>query len=233
MCNFGTSEYGRVIAELKANADLKYKEFNDRIINCDYPSIGVRVPIIRKLAKSVKKENRKATLDEFFSTNDKVFDIVLCMALIATEKNDYEWTRECLKKIVPKFGSWAHTDTVVPTLKWTEPRRLLTDFEYMLDGGTYEVRFYVICLLDYCLNDEYIDFALNTLTERVRFGDYYVDMATAWTVAEALVNNWDKAVCVLENRRLPPFIHNKSIQKARESFRISDDKKRYLQTLKV
>ena len=230
------TSYEQAKAALYANVDEKYKAFNEPIVNCDYPTLGVRTPIIKKLAKSVPLSSRADVLDGFFAdaSSAKIYDAVLFAGCVAARKGDYAATREYLKKLIPMFGSWAHTDCVVPCLDWTDVKTVLEDFSYLLDcDGQYEKRFYIIYLMNYCLCDEYIDGALDTLAHRVKFGDYYVDMAAAWMIAEALVKQFDKAFPLIERAVFPKFVHNKAIQKAPQSYRIPQDVKERLKQLRI
>lgn len=224
--------YDRIKAELYAAADEKYNEFNSKIVNSEYRTVGVRMPVIKKLARSVPLENRAEAMDAFFADPDKTFELITLFGIIAARKGDYAQTREYLKRIIPIFGSWAHVDCVIPCLSWVDTDVFLHDFSYLLDcKGQYEIRSYIIYLFD-CLTDERIDFVLDTL-KSVRYGDYYVDMAAAWLLAECLVKFYDKTLPLFQSPTFPRFVHNKAIQKARESFRIDAQTKEYLNTLKI
>ncbi|MDE6401981.1 MAG: DNA alkylation repair protein [Clostridiales bacterium] len=223
--------YEMLKAELCRNADAKYDEFNAKIVNSEYPTIGVRIPVIRKIAKSVPIEKRQDVIDGFFADTELTYEAVMLVGMIAARKGDYAVTREYLKRMIPLFGSWAHTDCVIPCLKWVDADEFLRDFSYLLDcKGQYEVRAYIIFLFD-CLTDERIGFVLDTLRS-VRYGDYYVDMAAAWLLAECLVKFYDKTLPLFTERTFSVFVHNKAIQKARESYRIAPDIKAYLNSLK-
>ncbi len=226
------SDYSQLLAELNAHNDGGYKNFNNKIINSEYPSIGVRTPVMRDIAKRVPLDKRDGILNAFFAETEHCFETVTVAGLIAAKKGDYEKTRDHMKRIIPLFGSWAHVDTVIPSLKWADRRTLLSDFEYLLNcDGQYEIRSYVIMLFD-CLTDEYIDFVLDKI-EKIPTGAYYVDMGLAWLIAECLVKYYGKTLPIIEKKTMPVFIHNKAIQKARESFRVSAEDKAYLNTLKI
>ncbi len=228
--------YEQARSALEENVDLKYKAFNDPIINCEYGSLGVRTPIIKKLAKSVPIEKRDDIIKAFFADAEgrRIYDVVLFIGCLAARKGDYEATREYLKKLIPVFGSWAHTDCVVPLLDWVDTDRVLKDFSYLLNcEGQYEKRFYIIYMLGYCLDGAHIENTLHTLETKIAYGEYYVDMAAAWLLAEALVKQFDTTLPLIESKTLPVFVHNKAIQKARESYRISPETKNYLNTLKI
>ena len=212
-------------------------DFLDRhcaITNCENGTLGIRTDVIKRLAKAVPFGCRDDVIGGFLKSGDTVYETVLLAGLLAARKGDYAKTREHLKNLIPRFSSWAHSDVVVPCLRWTDVDTVLDDFSYLLDcEGQYEVRTYIIYIMTRCLDDERIDFALDTILKRVRYGQYYVDMAAAWCLAEALTKQYEKALPVIEGKTLPKFVHNKAIQKARESFRISPERKEYLKGLKI
>ena len=220
--------YQEIKAELALAIDLKYKAFNEPIVNSEYKTLGVRTPLIRKLVKRV--QDRDEFLEAFFADSEKVYETVLLAGCVAAKKGDYEYTRDMMRRIIPLFGSWGHVDCVIPMLDWTDRDRFLTDFRYLLDcEGQYEVRSYIIYMFD-CLTPERIDFVLDTL-KFVRYGRYYVDMGAAWLLAECLVKFYDKTLPLFTSAVFPRFVHNKAIQKARESFRVTAEQKAYLKTL--
>lgn len=226
--------YEQVKSALFAAADKKYDDFNNPIVNSEYKTIGVRTPVIKKLAKSVPIIKRDEVLADFFRDGDKTYETVLFAGCLAARREYYAVTRECLSRIVPLFGSWAHVDCVAPCLRWADPDALWHDFRYLLDcKGQYEKRFYIMIMFDCCLNDEYIDKILETLKYEVKYGDYYVDMAAAWLLAECLVKFYDKTIALFTSPVFPKFVHNKALQKARESYRIAPETKVYLNTLKI
>lgn len=225
--------YEQYRSELLSDPDLKYNAFNSPIVNCEYKTYGVRTPVIKKLANSVPLAERDAVLDGFYSDADLTYETVLFAACAACKKGDYEKTREHLRKIIPMFASWAHVDVTAPCLKWVDKKRFLDDFRYLLDcDGQYERRMYVIFMLSNCMTDELIDFVVDTV-KTVRLGEYYVDMAVAWLVCEGLIKHYEKFMPLIENKTFSAFVHNKAIQKARESFRVSEERKALLAALKI
>ena len=227
--------YEQCMAELERNVDGKYDDFNSPIVNSTYKTIGVRTPIIKKLAKSVPISARREVLDGFFGDENKTYESVLFAGVLAARKGEYySETREYLSRLVPLFGSWAHVDCVTPCLAWADKEALWDDFRYLLDcSGEYEKRFYIMIMFSCCLCDEYVDRILETLRYNVTYGQYYVDMAAAWLLAECLVKYYDKAIGLFTDPVFPKFVHNKAIQKARESYRVSAETKAYLNTLKI
>lgn len=226
------TDFGSVVAALQAEIDPDYKAFNDRIVNSSYPTLGVRSPALKKIIKAIDLNARDDVLAEFYSRGEHTYEEILVAGCLAARKGDYRKTCEHLRRIIPLFGSWAHTDCVAPYLDWVDPDKFLRDFEYLLDcDGQYEVRMYIIYLFD-CLTDERIDNVLDTL-KRVKYGAYYVDMGAAWLLAECLIKFYDKTLPLFTSVTFPKFVHNKALQKARESYRISPETKAYLNTLKI
>lgn len=194
----------------------------------------MRTPVVKRLAKQTPLENRDAIIRAFLASGDREYEMTLFVGLLAARKGDYAATREYLKALVPEFDSWAHPDVIVPCLRWTDINSLFRDFDYLLGcEGQYEVRTYIIMLLTRALDAEHIDFALDALDRRVRYGMYYVDMAAAWCLAEALARQYDKTLEFIKGKTLPAFVYNKAIQKARESFRITDAQKSELFELRI
>ncbi len=224
--------YDECLRALYDGADKKYDVFNNKIVNSEYRTVGVRTPKIRAVAKAVPLSARDSVLEAFFADADKTYESVLFAGLVAAKKGDYAATRKYLKRLIPLFGSWAHVDCVIPSLDWVDKDEFLRDFAYLVDcSGQYEVRAYVIFLFD-CVTDERIDFVLDRV-QSIPTGAYYVDMGLAWLLSECLVKYYDKTLPLLTSRVFPKFVHNKAIQKARESFRVSPERKEELNRLKV
>lgn len=225
--------YDELADELAKAAEPAYDAFNNPIVNSEYPTLGVRVPTVKKLAKSVAAEDRATVLEGFFRDEHKTFESVLFAGCLAAKKGDYGKTREYLSRIVPLFGSWAHVDSTTPLLRWADKDALWNDFRYLLDSeGQYEKRFYIMIMFSCCLDDGHIDRITETL-RGVRYGQYYVDMAAAWLLAECIVKYYERTIPLFTSRVFPEFVHNKAIQKARESFRVSRETKDYLNSLKM
>lgn len=227
--------YEQCKAALFADIDKDYDNFNNKIVNCEYKTYGVRIPVIKKLAKSVPISARDDVLNGFFADSEISYESVLFAGVLASRKGEYySQSREHLMRLVPLFKSWAHVDCVTPCLRWADKDALWHDFRYLLDcEDQYQKRFYIMIMFSCCLNDEYVDKILETLRYNVTYGQYYVDMAAAWLIAECLVKYYDKTLPLIQDCVFPKFVHNKAIQKARESFRISPETKAFLNALKI
>ncbi|MDY6366983.1 MAG: DNA alkylation repair protein [Clostridia bacterium] len=219
-------------AILKENAEKDYAEFGKKLLpDTNYPILGVRIPTIRKIALSAIK-NGDYTPPKTFKYYE---ECMLCGLFTALNKEDFDVKVKSLDKYLEYVDSWGLTDSVAAAFKSAEKNTLKTEnFVYnLLDSAkTYKVRFAIVILtLHFCgekFKKEYLDAVL-----KVKYGNYYVDMAIAWYVSVLIVKNRDVGVKLIESFTLPEFIHNKSIQKAVESFRVSDADKTYLKSLKI
>lgn len=198
---------------------------NAVISDTQYPLWGVRIPALRTLAKELSKGDWEALT---YSEHNESFEQVLATALaVAYARCTFTQKEAALWRILPALDSWAMTDTVVPTLK---PRR--EDIEPLRSFALaclksereYTVRFGVIVLMDYFLSTEELPWTLEQLS-RVCDERYYVRMALAWCYAEIAVREPECVLQLLEKGCLDAFVHNKTIQKMRESYRIRADVK--------
>ena len=225
-------EIEKSLIELK---DEKYRDFNKSLCpDTNRQMLGVRIPMLRKLAKNIVKQGEW----ERFVKNDntKYFEEVLLQGLIIgyskislTEKLEY------IKIFVPRIDSWAINDTFVPTLKIKENElKEYWDFilNYVKSKNEFEVRFAVISMLDYFIIDEYVDKVIEILNN-INHEGYYVKMGIAWTLAEIGIKYNEKAMRFLEQENnLDKFTYNKTLQKMIESYRIESEQKDILRKMK-
>ena len=214
--------------ELLKNQDLKYRAFNAKLIpNMDIEStIGVRIPILREIAKRAVKEN--ACFEVKYYEEKLIYGMTIGYSKLSIS----EYISR-LKNFVPMIDNWSICDSVCSTLKFTKKyqAQMLDYIKSYQDGTEYEVRFLLVMLMDYYLTDDYIVETLN-IVSNIKRDEYYIKMAQAWLIATALAKYYDKTVTLIDNNTFNPWVHNKAIQKARESYRISPEQKEYLSELK-
>ena len=218
--------------ELFALQDKKYMKFLSKLTPniSEDTIIGVRIPEIRKLAKKLVKNNE----DEDFLKElpHKYYDENLLHGAIISESKNFEKCIKLLDNFLPFIDNWAVCDTISPKIFKKHKKELIEKIkEWSQSDKTYTCRFGVEMLMTHFLDEdfkkEYLEIVANIHSE-----EYYVKMVVAWFFATALAKQWDYAVIYLENNRLDVWVHNKTIQKARESLRISMEKKEYLKKLK-
>ena len=217
-----------VLNELFKYADVEYKTFHKKLIPnvSEEKIIGVRIPQLRKIAKCLDN-------DDFGW--DYYEEIMLHGFYIGYKKLDLPQRLNMLDEFIPKIDNWAVCDCVCSTLKFVKKNQAeFLDFlqKYMYSDKEYDVRFAVITLMDYYLDDEYIDYTLNYL-KNIRSEYYYVNMGAAWAFCTAFTKYKDKVLLLLENRQLSSEIHNMTISKIRDSYRVDKETKEYLKTLRA
>lgn len=214
-------------------ADQEYKEFHTGLCPGTSNIIGVRVPVLRKYAKELAKEYE---IKELLKQIDNQYyeEIMLQGMLIGLAKEDFKTTQKQIKEFVPKIDNWAVCDTFCAGLKVTKKyKKEMWNFiqSYLKSDKEFEIRFGVVMILDYYIEDEYLekDFRIfNSITSQ----DYYVQMAVAWAISICFIKFYDKTIKYLENANFDKFTYNKALQKAIESYRITEEKKILLKKMK-
>lgn len=219
----------KIREELFKEQDLNYKSFHKKLVpDLDEDKIiGVRVPVLRKIAKQAEKEGTVIQNPYYYE------EFMIKGLMIGYSKSELSEKIKRLEEFVGLIDNWAVCDCCCSNLKFTEKNReIMLDFiSHYINKSQFETRFAVVMLMSYYLCDEYIDKALELMLT-VNFGEYYSDMAVAWALASAMVNYPEKVLAIIEGNKLPVWVHNKTIQKCRESCRITKEMKSYLNTLK-
>ena len=220
-----------IIKQLQSLQDLKYRDFQAKLIPTIDQStiIGVRMPDLRKLAKKIDENEAKKFMKDlphaYYEEN------MLHSILISNMKN-YEECIKYLEEFLSFVDNWAVSDCISPNIFKKNTDHLIAKIKLWAQSShTYTVRVAICLLMKYFLDDEFKVEYLKIAT-RIKSEEYYVNMMIAWFFATALAKHWDDVVFVLEDNLLDDWIHNKTIQKARESFRITPEQKQYLKSLK-
>ena len=213
--------------------DKGYRDFHSKLIpTIPVESIiGVRIPVIRKLAKEYGKDPESV---EFLKQLPHTYyDENILHALLVAEIKDYEVCVKEVERFLPYVDNWAVCDIFSPKVFRKNKDKLIDKIrEWTASGHPYICRFGMEMLMTHFLDD---DFRVEYLEipAAVHSEEYYVNMMIAWFYATALAKQWDATVGYIEKKCLDPWTHNKTIQKARESYRITREQKEYLKTLKV
>ena len=219
--------------ELFKLQDKKYQKLQVNLVpNVDKEKIiGVRVPDIRKLAKKYKNDD---SINLFLKElPHKYYDENLLHGLIISEINDYNKCVEEVQKFLPHVDNWAVCDTMSPKIFAKHKDKLMIEIKkWMRSSKVYTCRFGIRMLMNHFLKDEYKKEYLE-LPASIQTDEYYLKMMIAWFYATALAYRWDDAVKYLDEKKLDKWIHNKTIQKAIESYRITDSQKEYLRKIKL
>ncbi len=213
--------------------DEKYREMQIRILPTLDPAavIGVRTPELRTMAKQLVKEGiSEAFLQElphhYFEENQ-------LHAFILSGMKDFALCIEELDRFLPFVDNWATCDQMSPKVFKKLKAELLPHIEEWIGSDkTYTIRFGIGMLMEHFLEDEF-DARYPEMVAEIRSEEYYVNMMIAWYFATALAKQYDAVLPYITEQKLSPWTHNKAIQKAVESYRITPEQKEYLKTFKV
>ncbi len=213
--------------------DTKYRDFQCGLIpgvEADV-FIGVRTPELRKLAKEFAK---KEEIDEFLEElPHKYFDENQLHAFIISGEKDYEKALGELNAFLPYVNNWATCDQMSPKVFKKHRDKLLVEIDKWLKSElTYTIRFGIGMLMEHFLDEDY-DVKYPDTVAQIRSEEYYVNMMIAWYFATALAKQYDTILPFIEGKKLDTWTHNKAIQKAVESYRITPEQKGYLKGLKI
>ena len=193
--------------------------------------IGVRLPILRDVAKELIKDGTSEELMK--NLPHKFFEENLLHSIFISEMKDFD---ECVTetdRFLPFVDNWAVCDTMSPkSFKKNREKLLIKIKSWGESREVYTCRFGIKMLMNHFLDGDFREELLQ-IPASVKSEEYYVNMMIAWFFATALAKQWEPTVKYLENRSLSAWVHNKTIQKARESFRITAEQKTCLKSLKV
>lgn len=221
-----------ILDRLMSLQDTGYKAFHSRLMPTVDPDrlIGVRTPAIRALAKELQGTPEAeafvtALPHRYYEENNLhgclIDKLTHTKTLIAA-----------LDAFLPYVDNWATCDMLSPkAFRRHEPEQLAAIHRWLDDAHPYTIRFGIKMLMDFYLEDDF-DAAYPKRIAAIRSEEYYVRMMVAWYFATALAKQYDAVLPYLQQRRLEPWVHNKTIQKALESYRITPEQKAYLRTLK-
>lgn len=214
--------------------DEKYGDFIAKLVPTEERKsfIGIRSPCYKKIIPIVKALPAEE-IATFMNTLPHKYHEENCLhiALINSAK-DYDECVSSLEKFIPYVTNWAVSDGLSPKVFEKNKNSLIKKIEvWIRHEHPYAKRIALLMLMKFYLDDAFNKKYLNWASE-IRSEEYYVNMMTAWYFAEALVKQWDEAIVFIQKEKLDVWTHNKAIQKARESYRITDEQKEYLKSLK-
>lgn len=223
-----------ILQKLLALKDGKYADFMRKLIPTVEPSlvIGVRAPSLARLAKEMVQSGEA---EVFLDALPHVYleENMLHASLIGRLKPDFPELLRRVEEFLPHVDNWAVCDALPPKafarhLPEVSPRIP----EWLSSQKTYTVRFALVTLLTFFLDDEVFDPAVLDSVSALPANEYYVNMAAAWYLSCALVRQYERTLPLFAGNDLDKWVHNKSIQKAVESLRVPEERKAYLKTLR-
>ena len=224
----------KIKKELFELSDKEYKEFHSNLCPGTENIIGVRVPILRNYAKELYKKEIWTDLIE--QIDDEYYEeIMLKGMLIGMAKNEnINIVLKYVENFIPKIQNWAICDTFCAGLKTTKKnKKEMWKFiqKYLESNKEFEIRFGIVMILDYYIERDYLEEDFK-IFEKIKHKGYYAKMAVAWAVSFCLIKFYDETIGFLKNTKIDDWTYNKAIQKAIESYRISDNNKKQLREMK-
>lgn len=223
----------KIKEELKSLQDKKYKEFHSKLCPGTNNILGIRIPVLREYAKTLLKEKDFKTLinnidDEYYE------EIMLQGMLIGLVKKDFNEIKPYIENFIPKISNWAICDTFCAGLKITKKYKeemwnLIN--KYVTSDKEFYIRFAVVMILDYYIEEEYIE-ADFKIFNNIKSDKYYVQMAVAWAISICFIKYYEKTIEYIKTADLDEFTYNKAIQKAIESYRITKEQKDIFKKMK-
>lgn len=219
---------------LKEYIDQKFKDFTSVLIPGARPILGVRVPILRKLAKEIAKDDWQTYLKE--ATEDTYEEVAIKGFVIGYAKAELKGLLPYIAEHIEKIDDWSLCDGFCSNLKVVEKHQeefLEFLLPYAKIDDEFKQRVVAVMLMTYYLTDDYIDMSLEVL-DSLKNEKYYCKMAVAWAIATAWAKQREKTYCFMQegNNTLDDWTYNKAIQKMLESYRVSDEDKDMLRKMK-
>ena len=227
------SSHNEITAWLANQKDDKYKDFSSKLIPDINKNrfIGVRIPVIRKFAKEIS--GTQAAQDFISSLPHHYIEENHLHAFLIENEMDYQKALLMTKKFVCHIDNWSVCDSFRPKVFKNNLPDLYTHIvEFVSSEHTYTKRFGIGLLLSFYLDDAFDEKHLRLVAD-IKSDEYYINMMIAWYFATALAKQPTHTIPYIENKILSDWVHNKTITKACESFRIDKDTKNYLRTLRI
>lgn len=218
--------YKEFINYLLSLKDDKYKDFNKSIVlNSKYEMIGIRVPIVKDIAKKIKD------IDEFLKySGNKYHEEILLHGLVISRIKDEDKFYKYYKEYIKKIDNWALCDTFCSSIKIVrkyENKYFNESIKLSLSDKEFVSRVGLVTILDHFINKENLDIIFNTLNS-INSDKFYINMAEAWLVCEIYTKYPNKTLEFIKNNKFNKFTQNKSISKIRDSYRVSKEEKEEL-----
>ena len=213
------------------NQDLEYKSFHKNIVPTvdEQRIIGVRMPVMRKIAKDAVKCNIQIASPYYYE------EFMIKGLMIGYTKRDINEYFELLDEFVPLIDNWAVCDSVCSNCKFIKKYKDETIeylAKYLHSSNEYELRFAIIVLMDYFIDDDYSDRIVEILSG-IRSDFYYVNMAIAWAFSFIYIKYPEKIMPLIKSKQLTRFIQNKTISKICDSYRVTKEDKQYLKQFRL
>ena len=230
--NWNSKTYVEFVQYLKSIEDIEYKKFHSSLVlNSKYQMIGIRLPIMRKIAKEIASGD----IEQFLKyAKDNSYEEVMIQGLVISQIKDEAIFYKYFIKHIKKIDNWALCDTFCNSIKIVkkyEEKYFKEAVDLALNEDEFLSRIGLVIILSHFVSDKNIKIIINTLN-KIESDKFYINMAEAWLVCELYIKLPEQTLEFIKNNKLNKFTHNKAISKIHDSYRVSKEDKEYLNTLK-
>lgn len=223
----------KIREELINLSEENYKEFSSKLLPGVKNILGVRLPALRKIAKTIAKGDWESYLN---SSSDDYFEEVMLQGMVIgyIDNADIDEIINIITKYISKINNWSVCDSFCNGLKITNKNKSkMWSFleECISSNYEFEVRFAVVMFLNFYVDDDYIKLVLSNL-DKIKHNGYYVKMAIAWVISICYVKFNEITLNYLKENNLDDFTYNKALQKICESLKVSKDEKDVIRDMK-
>lgn len=224
--------YQLFVQYLVNQKDEKYKEFHSSLVlNSKYEMIGIRVPLMRKIAKEIAKTN----IEEFLKyAQDNYYEEIMIQGLAISHIKDESLFNKYFKEYISKIDNWSLCDTFCSAIKIvekSEDKYFKEAVKMSLNKKEFISRIGLVMILDHFINENNLKTIFDTLN-KIESDKFYINMAEAWLICEIYIKFTKETTVFLQKNNLNKFTHNKAISKIHDSYRVSKEEKEYLNTLR-
>lgn len=229
---WSTKTYQSFLQYLITQKDEKYREFHSSLVlNSKYEMIGIRVPIMRKIAKEIAKTN----IEEFLKyAENNYYEEIMIQGLVISHIKDEELFNKYFKEYINKIDNWALCDTFCSAIKIVEKHEdkyFREAVKMSLNKKEFISRIGLVMILDHFINKKNLENIFDLLNE-IESDKFYINMAEAWLLCEMYIKFPKETKTFIQKNNLNKFTHNKAISKIHDSYRVSKEEKEYLNTLR-
>ena len=225
--------YFEFINYLNSLKDEEYKKFHSSLVlNSRYEMIGIRLPMMRKIAKEISKTN----IEEFLKySQNEFYEEIMIQGLVISYIKDEKIFYSYFKSHVNKIDNWALCDTFCNSIKIVknyEEKYFSVATDMCLEKEEFISRTGLVIILSHFISEKNLDIIFNTLN-KIKSDKFYINMAQAWLICELYIKHPKETLCFLQHNSLNKFTHNKAISKIHDSYRVSQKDKEFLNSLRI
>ena len=229
---WNTKTYQLFVQYLITQKDEKHKKFHSSLVlNSKYEMIGIRVPIMRKIAKEIAKTN----IEEFLKyAQNNYYEEIMIQGLVISHIKDEKIFNKYFKEYINKIDNWVLCDTFCSSIKIVEKHEdkyFKEAVKMSLNKKEFISRIGLVMILDHFMNQKNLETIFDTLN-KIESEKFYINMAEAWLICEMYIKFPKETKIFIQKNNLNKFTHNKAISKIHDSYRVSKDEKEYLSTLR-